>query len=106
MSLYLGTNSASGARSIIPGIEKVRNSNIGAEGSGNAAGFGIGRLGQQILNLLNAAGARAAERRDSLHLDRAHLDDCGLTPADLRIGLRDLNDNDVRAAMWSLRRAA
>jgi len=106
MRLYVGTNSAFEAHIIISGVKKVRNSNEGARETVQTAGFGFGRLGQQILNLLNAAGARAAERRDSLHLDRAHLDDCGLTPADLDIGLRDLNDNDVRAALWSLRRAA
>ena len=68
--------------------------------------FGFGRLGQQILNVLEAAGARAAERRDALQLDRRHLDDCGLTPADLRLGLADLNDNDFRVAQLAKRRAA
>jgi hypothetical protein len=82
--------------------------NVAAEGrSGQGSfGLGLGRLGQQILNLLDACGARAAERRELLSLDRRELDDCGLTPADVEIGLPDLFAEDFRVVHYAERRAA
>ena len=74
--------------------------------SGNSAAFGLGRLGQQILNLLDLAGARAATRRELLAMDRRELDDCGLTLADVRPGLPDLYAHDFRVAHIGERRAA
>ncbi|MDE3176347.1 MAG: DUF1127 domain-containing protein [Pseudomonadota bacterium] len=66
----------------------------------------LGRLGQQILNLLDLAGARAATRRELQGLDRRELDDCGLTPADVELGLPDLYANDFRVAHIAERHAA
>ncbi len=66
----------------------------------------VGRLGQQILTLLDCAGTRAATRRQLLSLDRRELDDCGLTLADVRLGLPDLYANDFRVAHIGERRAA
>ncbi len=82
--------------------------NVAAEGrSGQGSfGLGLGRIGQQILNLLEASGARAAERRELLALDRRELDDCGLTPADVDPGLPDLFAADFRVAHYAERRAA
>ncbi len=74
--------------------------------SGHLAVSGLGRLGQQILDLLDRAGARAATRRELLSLDRRELDDCGLTLADVRLGLPDLYANDFRVAHIAERRAA
>ena len=74
--------------------------------SSHSATFALGRLGTQILNLLDLAGARAAERRELMSLDRRELDDCGLTLADVRLGLPDLYANDFRVAHIAERRAA
>jgi uncharacterized protein YjiS (DUF1127 family) len=82
--------------------------NAAADGR-NARGsvsFGLGRLRQHILNLLNVSGARAAERRELLALDRRELDDCGLTPADVDLGLPDPFAADFRVAHLAERRAA
>ena len=67
---------------------------------------GWGRMGQQILNLIDRAAVRAGERRALDRLDRSHLDDCGLTPADIALGLPDLYANDFRVTQIALRRAA
>ena len=67
---------------------------------------GWGRMGQQILNLIDRAAARAAERRALDQLDRRALDDSGLTPADVAHGLPDLYANDFRVARLAQRRAA
>ena len=75
----------------------------GAERSGN---FDLGRLGQQILNLLDASGARAAARRELLGLDRRELDDCGMTLADVDVGLPDMYAADFRVAHIAERWAA
>jgi hypothetical protein len=75
----------------------------GAEHSGN---FDLGRLGQQILNLLDASGARAAARRELLGLDRRELDDCGMTLADVDVGLPDMYAADFRVAHIAERWAA
>ena len=74
-----------------------------AERSGN---FHLGRLGQQILNLLDASGARAAVRRELHGLDRRELDDCGMTLADVDVGLPDLYAADFRVAHIAERWAA
>jgi hypothetical protein len=83
-------------------------SKFAAEGRSvsNSASFGLGRLGQQILNLFEAAGARAVERRELLALDRRELDDCGLTLADVTLGLPDLYAADFRVAHIAELRAA
>ena len=85
---------------------KVKSSSVDAQGSGHPAAFALGRLGQQILNLIEASGARAAERRELKSLDRRELDDCGLTLADVDLGLPDLYANDFRVAHVADRRAA
>ena len=54
--------------------------------------FAWERLGQHILNYLNGA----AERRDLAALDLRQLEDCGLTPADVSVGLPDLYAYDFR----------
>jgi hypothetical protein len=81
---------------------------IAAEGRSarGSVSFGLGRLGQHILNLMNVSGARAAERRQLLALDRRGLDDCGLTPADVDLGLPDMFAADFRVAHLAERRAA
>lgn len=79
---------------------------VDSQTSGHSAVSGLGRLGQQILDLLDRAGARAATRRELLSLDRRELDDCGLTLADVRLGLPDLYANDFRVAHIAERRAA
>jgi uncharacterized protein YjiS (DUF1127 family) len=84
----------------------MRNSSRAAHGAGNIAATGLGRLSQQILNVFEHAGARAAERRELSHLDRRHLDDCGLTPADVELGLQDIYANDFRVAHIGEQRAA
>lgn len=84
----------------------MKASSVGAEKAGHSASFALGRLGQQILNLIDASGARAAERRELLSLDRRELDDCGLTLADVDLGLPDLYANDFRVAHIAERRAA
>ena len=84
----------------------MRNSSAAARGAGNSAATGLGRVGQQILNMFEHAGARAAERRELSHLDRRHLDDCGLTPADVEVGLQDIYANDFRVAHIGEQRAA
>ena len=63
---------------------------------------GWARLRQQILYLLD----RAAERRALDRLDRRDLDDCGLTPADLALGLPDLYAHDFRVVEIAKWRAA
>ena len=75
-------------------------------GSAHSQGFALGRLGQQILNLWDASGARAAERRSLRALDRRELDDCGLTLADVRPELPDLYVNDFRVIGFAERHAA
>jgi hypothetical protein len=75
-------------------------------GSGHSQGFALGRLGQQILNLLDTSGARAAERRSLRSLDRRGLDDCGLTLADVTPELPNLYDNDFRVVSLAERHAA
>jgi hypothetical protein len=85
---------------------KVKASFVDAHGAGRSASFTLGRLGQQILNLIEASGARAAERRELLSLDRRELDDCGMTLADVDLGLPDLYANDFRVAHIADRRAA
>ncbi len=75
-------------------------------GSAHSQGFALGRLGQQILNLLDASGARAAERRSMRSLDRRGLDDCGLTLADVTPELPDLYANDFRVVGFAERHAA
>ena len=82
--------------------------NISTDGRGAAQNSvsGLGRFGQQILNLLDLAGARAAERRELLALDRRELEDCGMTPADVKLGLPDLYANDFRVAHIAELRAA
>ncbi len=87
-------------------MTKVNKTSVAARESSNSAAYGLGRLGQQILNLLEAAGARAAERRELLSLDRRELDDCGLTPADVDLGLPDLYAVDFRVAHVAERLAA
>ena len=84
----------------------MRNSSRAAHGAGNIAATGLVRLSQQILNVFEHAGARAAERRELSHLDRRHLDDCGLTPADVELGLQDIYANDFRVAHIGEQRAA
>ena len=81
-------------------------SSASARKAGNSSAAGLGRLGQQILNMLAHAGVRAAERRELAHLDRHHLDDCGMTPADVEVGLQDIYANDFRVAHIGERRAA
>jgi hypothetical protein len=84
----------------------VKASTVDAQGAGQSAAIVLGRLGQQILNLIDISGARAAERRGLLALDRRELDDCGMTPADVELGLPDLYANDFRVAHIADRRAA
>jgi hypothetical protein len=84
----------------------MRNSSGEAHGAGNSTAFGLGRLGQQFLNMFDHAGARAAERRELSHLDRHLLEDVGLTPADVEVHLQDLYANDFRVAHIVARRAA
>jgi hypothetical protein len=67
---------------------------------------GWGRLGQQILNLLDRAGARAAAAEDLRGLDRRELEDCGLTPADVAPHLQDLYEQDFRVTARAWRHAA
>jgi uncharacterized protein YjiS (DUF1127 family) len=84
----------------------VKVSSVDAQKAGHSPSFALGRLGQQILNLIEASGARAAERRELLSLDRRELDDCGLTLADVNLGHSDLYANDFRVAPFGERRAA
>lgn len=84
----------------------MKSSFVDAQAAGHSASFSLGRLGQQILNLIEASSARAAERRELLMLDRRELDDCGLTLADVDPGLPDLYANDVRVVQIAERRAA
>jgi len=84
----------------------VSNPSVEAHGAGHSTIFGLGRLGQQILNLIDVGGARAAERRELLAMDRRELDDCGLTFADVDLGLPDLYAHDFRVAHIAERRAA
>jgi len=84
----------------------VNNSSVETHGAGHSAMFGLGRLGQQILNFIDLSGTRAAERRELLALDRRELDDCGMTLADVELGLPDLYANDFRVAHIAERRAA
>ncbi len=84
----------------------MKSSSVEARGQGRSAAFALGRLGQQILNLVDLSGARAAERRELLSLDRRELDDCGLTFADVDLGLPDLYASDFRVAHIAERRAA
>jgi hypothetical protein len=84
----------------------VRKSSVEARGASDIVASGWGRLGQQILNMFEHAGARAAERRELSHLDRHLLEDIGLTPADVQVGLPDLYANDFRVAHICDRRAA
>ena len=65
---------------------------------GLSAAFGLGRLGQHILNYIDTSGARAAERRGLAALDLRELDDCGMTLADVDVGLPDLYAADFRVA--------
>ncbi len=81
-------------------------SSVDTQKAGHSASFALGRLGQQILNLIEASGARAAERRELLSLDRRELDDCGMTLSDVALGLPDLYANDFRVAHIADRRAA
>lgn len=83
-------------------------SKFGAEGqvARGSGSVNLGWLGQQILTLIEAAGARAAERRELLALDRRKLDDCGLTFADVDLGLPDLYAADFRVAHIGELRAA
>ena len=85
---------------------KVNTMSVEGRGAGHSASFHLGRLGQQILNLIDLGGARAAERRELLALDRRELDDCGLTPADVALGLPDLYAADFRVAHVAELRAA
>ncbi len=80
----------------------MRNVSANGRGAAIASSLGLGRFGQQILNLLD----RAAERRDLAALDRRELDDCGLTPADVGLGLPDLYGYDFRVAHVAELRAA
>jgi hypothetical protein len=75
-------------------------------GSAHSQGFALSRLGQQILNLWDASGARAAERSSLRALDRRGLDDCGLTLADVTPELPDLYVNDFRVVSFHERHAA
>jgi hypothetical protein len=84
----------------------VKASSVDAQGAGHSAAFALGRLGQQILNLIDVSGARAAERRELLSLGRRELDDCGMTLADVDPGLPDLYASDFRVAHIADRRAA
>ncbi len=84
----------------------MKSSSVDAQKAGHSASFALGRLGQQILNLIETSGARAAERRQLLSLDRRELDDCGMTFADVTPGLPDLYANDFRVAHIAERRAA
>ena len=81
-------------------------SSVESHGAGHSATFALGRLGQQILNLIETSGARAAERRELLLLDRRELDDCGMTLADVDPGLPDLYAPDFRVVQIAERRAA
>jgi hypothetical protein len=74
-------------------------------GGRHSMGFAFGRLGQQILNLLDV-GAGAAEMRSLRALDRRELEDCGMTPADVTPALPDLYDNDFRVTHLAELRAA
>jgi uncharacterized protein YjiS (DUF1127 family) len=87
-------------------IRKVATLPIDPQNTAPAMAQGWGLVGQQILNLLDRAAARAAERRALGRLDRTHLDDCGLTPADVAQGLPDLYASDFRVAQIAWRRAA
>lgn len=84
----------------------MKASSVDAQVSGRSAAFALGRLGQQILNLIDISGVRAAERRELLSLDRRELDDCGLTLADVDPRLPDLYACDFRVAHIADRRAA
>ena len=84
----------------------MSNLSVHTQDSGHSSASGLGRLGQQILNLLDVSGARAATRRQLLSLDIRELDDCGLTLADVDLGLPDLYANDFRVAHIGERRAA
>ena len=84
----------------------MSNLNVGPHRAGNSASLGFGRLGQQILNLLEHAGARAAERRNLRALDRRELEDCGMTPADVAPEMPDLFANDFRVVPYVERHAA
>jgi hypothetical protein len=82
----------------------MRNSSVEAHAQVHSSAFGLGRLGQQILDLFDAA--RAAERREMSHLDRHLLEDVGLTPADVEVHLPDLYASDFRVAHIAAKRAA
>ncbi len=84
----------------------MSNSALESPAAGHSAMFGFGRLGQQILNHIDLGGTRAAERRELLSMDRRELDDCGLTFADVELGLPDLYANDFRVAHIAELRAA
>ena len=79
-------------------------SSVGTPRPGHSAAFGLGRLGQHILNYIDFSGARAAERRGLAALDLRELDDCGLTLADVDVGLPDLYAADFRVAHIAERR--
>jgi hypothetical protein len=106
MRLYEQPNGVLARQYPFMGNEKMRKSVVEAHRAGNASIFGLGRLGQQILNMLETAGARAAERRELSHLDRHLLEDVGLTPADVGVSLPDLYAADFRVAHIIEQRAA
>jgi hypothetical protein len=93
-------------RQALERLDKVSNLSVQPQGSGRSTGSGLERLGQQILNLLDVSGSRAATRRQLLALDIRGLDDCGMTLADVDLGLPDLYANDFRVAHIAERRAA
>lgn len=74
--------------------------------AGSVSSFGLGRIGQQILNFLDVTGARAAELREWRALDRRQLEDIGMTPSDVVPGLPDLYAHDFRVAHVAELRAA
>jgi len=84
----------------------VGNHSVESQNAGHSAVFSLGRLRQQILTLIDRAEARAATRREWLSLDRRELEDCGLTPADVDLGLPDLYATDFRVAHIAERHAA
>jgi hypothetical protein len=84
----------------------VCKSAVEGQAPSHSASVRLGRMGQHILNLIDVSGVRAAERRELLGLDRRELDDCGLTLADVDLGLPDLYAADFRVANIAERRAA
>jgi hypothetical protein len=84
---------------------KVTKPSVESRSAEHSGHFDFGRIGQQILNMLDAAGTRAAARRALLGLDRRELDDCGLTPADVDARLPDMYA-DFRVAHLAERWAA